>query len=655
MERAALWATNSTERGPARATRPARGSPTGRTSSPANSWCTSTTASANTWASTRSCSTASCRKCWRSSTPRRRKLYVPVSQTHLLSRYVGVGRRQARAARARRQALDCSEKVAAEQRRAATSPRSCSRPRRGATRSTATPSRRTPPWQHEFEAGLPVSRRPPTSTGPSPTSSATWKAARPMDRLICGDVGYGKTEVAMRAAFKAVMDGKQVAVLVPDHRPRPAALRHVPRAHGGAIPSRVEMLSRFRTRAEQAAVVRRVGEGDGGHRRSARTACCSATCSSRDLGLVIIDEEQRFGVAHKEHLKQPARAGGRADADRHADPAHALHEPDRRARHEHDPDPAAGAPADRDHRRAEHRRDRARGDPARAEPRRPGLLPAQPRPDHPRACASASQQLRARGAHRRRPRPDARERRWRTSCTAFVRGEFDVLLCTTIIESGVDIPNVNTILIDRADRFGMADLYQLRGRVGRYKHQAYAYLLLPRHGRCSTRARERIGAIKRYSSLGAGFKLALRDLEIRGAGNLLGAAAERPHRGGRLRPLLPAAQPHRRAAEGRGRAADHRRRGEAGLPRPLDGRRGARQSRPSSPPPTSRTRACASPVPQDRLRRDRGRDRPPARGVARPLRPRAGAARPPAEDRAAAHRRRRHGHPLHRGSATTRS
>ena len=132
--------------------------------------------------------------------------------------------------------------------------------------------------------------------------------------------------------------------------------------------------------------------------------------------------------------------------------------------------------------------------------------------------------------------------------TQFVNGEADVLLSTTIIESGLDIPNANTIIIDRADRFGLSDLYQLRGRVGRYKHQAYAYLLLPRHGSLLTDVRKRLSAIKQYSTLGSGFKIAMRDLEIRGAGQPARRGAERPHYGGRLRALLPTAQAERRRA-----------------------------------------------------------------------------------------------------------
>ena len=132
----------------------------------------------------------------------------------------------------------------------------------------------------------------------------------------------------------------------------------------------------------------------------------------------------------------------------------------------------------------------------------------------------------------------------------FVAGETDVLLSTTIIESGLDIPNANTIIIDRADRFGLADLYQLRGRVGRAQHKAYAYLFLPRHLMTVGDAKKRVSAIKQYSQLGAGFKIAMRDLEIRGAGNLLGTAQERPHHRGRLRSLLPAPQDRRLAHEG---------------------------------------------------------------------------------------------------------
>ena len=345
------------------------------------------------------------------------------------------------------------------------------------------------------------------------------QAPRPMDRLICGDVGYGKTEVAMRAAFRAVCGGKQVAVLVPT---TVLAQQHYEtfRERMAAFPVTIEMLSRFRTPAEQAEIVRRLREGRldiviGTHRLA------QPDVAFRDLGLVIIDEEQRFGVAHKEALKELRETvdvltmtatpiprtlylslvGARdlsviQTAPRERLPIETIVAPydDAVVRE------AILRELDREgqvfylHNRVEtieHVRDRL----VRLVPEARLVL-----------------------AHGQMP-----ERRLADVMRRFVRGEADVLLCTTIIESGVDIPNVNTILIDRADRFGIADLYQLRGRVGRYKHRAYAYLLLPRHGRLFDTARRRIEALRRHSGLGAGFQLALRDLETRGAGNLLGA------------------------------------------------------------------------------------------------------------------------------------
>ena len=280
------------------------------------------------------------------------------------------------------------------------------------------------------------------------------------------------------------------------------------------------MLSRFRTRAQQAEVVRRVNEGAvdiviGTHRLLQKDV------KFNDLGLVIIDEEQRFGVRHKEHFKHlrervdvltltatpiprtlyMSLTGAKDMSTIQTPPQERL------------PIETIVAPNEDEIVREAILRELNRG----------GQI--------------FYLHNRVKSIHFVRERlrklvPEARievghgqmrEKALAGIMHRFVRGEFDLLLCTTIIESGVDIPNVNTILIDRADRFGMADLYQLRGRVGRYKHQAFAYLLLPRHGRLFDTARKRIGAIKRYSSLGAGFKLALRDLEIRGAGNLLGA------------------------------------------------------------------------------------------------------------------------------------
>ena len=373
-------------------------------------------------------------------------------------------------------------------------------------------------WQHEFEAAFPYQETADQHQAILDTKQ-DMESRRPMDRLICGDVGYGKTEVAMRAAFKAVMDGKQVAVLVPT---TVLAQQHFDTfvERMAAYPVAIEMLSRFRTRAEQAETVRRVNQGAvdvviGTHR------LLQKDLKFNDLGLVIIDEEQRFGVRHKEHFKHlrelvdvltltatpiprtlyMSLTGAKDMSTIQTPPQERL------------PIETIVAPNEDEIVRGAILRELNRG--------------GQVFYLHNRVKSIHFVKERL-----RKLVPEAKievghgqmnEKELAAIMHRFVRNEFDLLLCTTIIESGVDIPNVNTILIDRADRFGMADLYQLRGRVGRYKHQAFAYLLLPRHGRLFDTARQRIGAIKRYSSLGAGFKLALRDLEIRGAGNLLGA------------------------------------------------------------------------------------------------------------------------------------
>lgn len=444
------------------------------------------------------------------------KLYVPVSQAHLLSRYVGVGHR--------RPALHTlggkrwvKERVSAERAvRDLAATLIETQARREALDGFA--FARDTPWQHEFEAAFPYQE-----TGDQQRAIAEIKAdmesRRPMDRLICGDVGYGKTEVAMRAAFKAVMAGKQVAVLVPTTI---LAQQHYDTftERMAAYPVAIEVLSRFRTRAQQRDVARRVAAGAvdiviGTHR------LLQPDVKFEDLGLVIVDEEQRFGVDHKEHLKRMRELVDVLTLTATPIPR-TLYMSLTGAK---DMSTIQTPPQDRlpvETLIVQHSDEVVRGAILRELNRGGQVFYLHNRVATINAVARRLHEL----------VPEARitvghgqmhEKELAEIMHSFVRGEFDVLLCTTIIESGVDIPNVNTILIDRADRFGMADLYQLRGRVGRYKNKAYAYLLLPRHGHLFDDARKRIGAIKRYSSLGAGFKLALRDLEIRGAGNLLGA------------------------------------------------------------------------------------------------------------------------------------
>ncbi len=343
--------------------------------------------------------------------------------------------------------------------------------------------------------------------------------SKPMDRLICGDVGYGKTEVAMRAAFKAVMDGRQVALLVPTTI---LAQQHYEtfRERMAPFPVRVEMLSRFRTRAEQRRVVEDLNAGRvdivvGTHR------LVQPDVRFKQLGLVIVDEEQRFGVEHKEYLKALRRmvdvltmtatpiprtlymslAGARDISTIQTPPQDRL--PVETIVTEFNEDVI---------REAIHRELSREGQVFYLHNRVQSIDRTH------RKLQALVPEARIAIGH-----GQMNERELESVMTAFVRGDYDVLLCTTIIESGVDIPNVNTIFIERADRFGLSDLYQLRGRVGRYKHKAYAYLLLPRHGQLFSAARERVRAIRKYTGLGSGFKLAMKDMEIRGAGNILGA------------------------------------------------------------------------------------------------------------------------------------
>ncbi len=341
----------------------------------------------------------------------------------------------------------------------------------------------------------------------------------PMDRLLCGDVGYGKTEVALRAAFKAIVAGKQVAILVPTTI---LALQHYQTALSRmrGFPVTVEMLSRFRTPKEAAAILRRLKRGEidlivGTH------ALLGASVAFRDLGLLIVDEEQRFGVAQKEKLKKlasdvdvltltatpiprtlnMAMSGIRdmsildeAPGDRHPVETFVL---------AHD-DVVIGEAM---------RREIARGGQV--------LYLYNKIDDIDLVAARVKRALpdaRVAYAHGRMDK-DELEDIWQS----LVRGEIDVLICTTIIETGVDLPNANTLIIENADRMGLSQLHQIRGRVGRSSRHAYAYFTFRPGKALSEIATKRLSAIREYAEFGAGFKIALRDLEIRGAGNLLGA------------------------------------------------------------------------------------------------------------------------------------
>jgi transcription-repair coupling factor (superfamily II helicase) len=342
---------------------------------------------------------------------------------------------------------------------------------------------------------------------------------RPMDRLVCGDVGYGKTEVALRAAFKAANSGFQVAVLVPTTI---LALQHLRsfRERLAPFPVRVEMLSRLRTRQEQKQIIEGLHQGEidivvGTHRMLQNDV------EFRRLGLLVIDEEQRFGVTHKEMLK-------RARTDVHVLTMTATPIP--RTLYMalsgiRDLSVINTPPRDRTPIRTfvTPTGDRIIREAILREMNRGGQVYFV----HNRV-QSIYQTLR----HLQQLVPEAKfgvghgqmdEHELEKVMLSFVENEFDVLICTTIIESGVDIPNVNTVIIDHAHQFGLTQLYQLRGRVGRSHHRAYAYLLYDDKRALSIEAVQRLEAIQEATELGAGFQIALRDLEIRGAGNILGA------------------------------------------------------------------------------------------------------------------------------------
>ncbi len=344
------------------------------------------------------------------------------------------------------------------------------------------------------------------------------EAPFPMDRLLCGDVGYGKTEVAMRAGFKAVMDGKQVAVLVPT---TVLAFQHLRtfQSRFAPFPMRVEMLSRFRTPKEQKAVVADLAAGAvdvviGTHR------LLSKDVRFKDLGLLVVDEEQRFGVAHKERLKQLRK---RVDClTMTATPIpRTLHMSLSGVR---DLSVIETPPKDRMAIQTYITRldSKILTEAIRYELSRRGQVYfVHNRVESIYSLASFLQRLvpeaRIGVGHGQMKEADLERTMLR-----FIRHEFDVLVSTTIIENGLDIPLVNTLIVNRADRFGLSQLYQLRGRVGRSNRRAYAYLLVPADSALTPVARRRLAAIREFSDLGAGFRIAALDLELRGAGNLLG-------------------------------------------------------------------------------------------------------------------------------------
>ncbi len=444
------------------------------------------------------------------------KLHVPVEHAHLLSRYVGVkgekvklhridGRRWVREkADAQRAVRDLAASLLETQARRAVVP--------GFAYDTS------PPGIEAFEAAFPWEETPDQARAIEEVKRDL-ASTKPMDRLICGDAGYGKTEVAMRAAFVAAMNGRQVALLAPT---TVLAEQHYETflARFEQTPVRIEAMSRFQSPAAREGTRARLLSGAtdiviGTH------ALLSEKVRFHDLGLIVIDEEQRFGVKHKEWLKRLRATAdvltmsatpiprtlylsmtGTRDLsvlktpprERVAVDTKIVRDSDETVRQAIERELARGGQVYYLYNRVMTIR--------RVAERLRTLVPS----------------ARIEIAHGQMESAELAAKMQR-----FAHGDTNVLLCTTIVESGLDIPRANTILVDRADRFGMAELYQLRGRVGRSSRQGYAYFLLPEEGLVDSDARERLNALRRHAGLGAGFNIALRDLEIRGAGNLLGS------------------------------------------------------------------------------------------------------------------------------------
>jgi len=373
------------------------------------------------------------------------------------------------------------------------------------------------PWQKEFEDAFEYVETPDQAQAIADVKR-DMQSEKPMDRLLCGDVGYGKTEVAMRAAMKAILDGKQVAVLAPTTILADQHFRTFKRRFS-AFPVEIELLSRFRSRQEQKAIVAKVAEGTvdiliATHRMLGKDL------AFRDLGLLIVDEEQRFGVAQKERIKEWKASidvlamsatpiprslhlslSGLRDLsiietpprDRLAIETQVVPSRPEIIREAIEAELERGGQVFYVHNRIESI--------GRVKQTLEELLPA----------------VRIAVAHGQMPEAELEKAMLR-----FFTRDADVLLATAIVENGLDIPSANTILIDRADTFGLAQLYQLRGRVGRSDKPAYAYLLIEKNTALSEIARRRLASIQEFCDLGAGFRIAAKDLEIRGSGNILG-------------------------------------------------------------------------------------------------------------------------------------
>ena len=445
-------------------------------------------------------------------------LYVPVTQLDLVSKYIGGGEEQERTrlnklggtewakqkTRARRAAKDLAAgltKLYAERQR-----------RPGFAFSPDSP------WQREFEEAFPYAETNDQLQAVEDIKK-DMEQPRPMDRLLCGDVGYGKTEVALRAVMKCILDGKQAAILVPT---TVLAQQHYATACGRFrdFPVKIEVLSRFTTAKEQKRILAAAKNGGvdlliGTHKLLQKSV------EFKDLGLLVIDEEQRFGVTHKERLKEMSRQvdvltlsatpiprtlnmalSGLRDMSTIEEPP-ADRQPVQTYVLEHDWAVLEDA----------MRKELSRGG---------QVYYLHNRVETIDLTASRIQKLLGPEVRVVTAHGKMGEQELSTVMQAMVDGEADVLVCTTIIETGIDIPNVNTLIIEDADRLGLAQLHQIRGRIGRSTRRAYAYLTYRQGKILQETAAKRLAAIREYVEFGSGFKIAMRDLEIRGAGNLLG-------------------------------------------------------------------------------------------------------------------------------------
>ncbi|MCH8475829.1 MAG: transcription-repair coupling factor [Opitutales bacterium] len=443
------------------------------------------------------------------------ELHLPLAESHLLTRYVGLQKGRPQLARlgsgkwekTRREAEKATMDFAAEMLRM------------HAVRESGEGFAFPPdtPWQKEFELAFPY-RETPGQEKAIVECKHDMETGKPMDRLLCGDVGFGKTEIALRAAFKAVMGGKQVAILAPT---TVLAQQHFETFldRTAEFPVVVEMLSRFRTGRQAREILRSLREGKidilvGTHRLLGKDV------TFKDLGLVVIDEEHRFGLKHKEAIKRMrvtvdvltmsatpiprtlhlALSGARDLSVIETPPVNRL------------PIQTVVKTFDLELVKKAIQFEIDRGG---------QVFYLHNRVETITSLTARLQEL----------MPDVRfvcghgqmrENELEKVMHDFVERRYDVLVCTTIIESGIDIPNCNTLIVEAADRFGLSQLYQLRGRVGRFTRQAYAYLFLHRHGKVLENARKRLNVLRQYNQLGSGFRIAMRDLELRGAGNLLG-------------------------------------------------------------------------------------------------------------------------------------